>query len=550
MIYYFSEQKRPRYFDRQQLSAEDFSLAQNNHLERDRQLSQHLHGWGIVCGATVQQQARLRVAVSRGFGITPSGQDLHIPAIPDLYLGELIAKLCKEPATKCSDDIRNIRPSASPADDDGIVSEAPPKLLYLIARYAERDTQPQPAFPEDCQHVGNRMQYSRTCSGVSIEMLDELSSLHARSAPPCDAIKALITKDNEAEMAQSLLKYFECPDAVTHENDYVVLAELIVSKSSEREERGSRDEGEDSSPFVILAIRYASRKQLLSVQTIQAYLACLCDTPTPTVPPITPSPSPSFTFSPSPSMTFSPSPSMTFSPSPTATLTMRPPFTIDPGITIGPGVTIDPGLTIGPGLTIDPGFTIDPGLTIGPGFTAGPGFTGGPGLGGGLTYPIVDGIIPSEFGGVDIRYYDAMYGAGRSVDDIDLLNAGQKANLKAQGYGSMLDVALASTEKIAEDLSISEVKAVELRDKALNEMRRDEPITISLEEFDIAKGLQTPTNEIDEVGPVRQKRLRQARLNSVAHVANASVETLTKVLDVPTSRAVRIKDSAQNMMKR
>ena len=546
MSIYFTQHKRPRYFDRQQLSASDLSLEQQFHIERDKDLNRYLHGWGIVCGALPAQLSATEVKISKGFAILPSGQHLHIPAIDQVDLANLIAPFCCYSPGKCEGYIEAIEPSGRPRDEDApIVSENPPQLLYLIARYTERDSDPKPSLPEECRHPGNTMQYSRTCSGVSLDIIDSLSAVHNAAAKPCEAVETVLNKGGrifgEARLARALINHFECPGSIVIEDDYVILAELLVGKTT-------RDD-EAKSACSIFEIHYAARKHLLSVQTIQEYLHCLCVEPSP-------SPTPSFTFSPTatPTFTFSATPSFTFSATPSFTFSATPSFTFSAtaSFSVSPSFSAQPTFnTILPSASIIPSgvFTMPP--YFGDGVTLDPGLTIAPGLGNdGLTYPMVDGIIPSEFGGIDIRYYDAMHGAGSSVDNIELLSATEKTQLRSQGYASMLDIALVGTEKLAEDLSISEVKAVELRDRALGEMRREEPITISIDEYDIALGLQTPTNEVAEVGPVRQKRLRQARLNSVTHIANASVDTLETVLEVSPDRALRIKESAQGMIKR
>lgn len=74
---------RPRYFDRQQLVADDLNLGQQYFRARLRRHNRFLHGWGVVCGAVVQQADPggnpWLMRVSEGYAVTPRGDEIYIP---------------------------------------------------------------------------------------------------------------------------------------------------------------------------------------------------------------------------------------------------------------------------------------------------------------------------------------------------------------------------------------------------------------------------------------------------------------------------------------
>lgn len=70
---------RPLYFDRQQLSAADLKAEQEYVSERLRRHNRFLHGWGVVCGAQVQQSGPWSLTVAPGYALTPRGDEVLLP---------------------------------------------------------------------------------------------------------------------------------------------------------------------------------------------------------------------------------------------------------------------------------------------------------------------------------------------------------------------------------------------------------------------------------------------------------------------------------------
>lgn len=116
---------RPLYFDRQQLRAADLMAGQNYLQERLRRHNRFLHGWGVVCGAQVTAQLPWQVSVGEGYVITPHGDELYLPgAIPPFNI-EAAVTTCLETPPPCPDpedteprDIKILGANLNPAGKD------------------------------------------------------------------------------------------------------------------------------------------------------------------------------------------------------------------------------------------------------------------------------------------------------------------------------------------------------------------------------------------------------------------------------------------------
>ncbi|MBI5960842.1 MAG: hypothetical protein HY866_19040 [Chloroflexi bacterium] len=75
---------RPRYFDRQQLTAPDLNQGLTYVRERLRRHNRFMHGWGVVCGAEVWQTDAAadpwQMSVGEGYVVTPRGDEVYIPS--------------------------------------------------------------------------------------------------------------------------------------------------------------------------------------------------------------------------------------------------------------------------------------------------------------------------------------------------------------------------------------------------------------------------------------------------------------------------------------
>ena len=105
---------RPRYVERQQLTATDLNLGQNYLRERLRRHNRALHGWGVVCGAAVSRVdgASWQVRVAEGYGLTPWGDELVIPADAPPFDIQAGVEACLGAPDPCAEGV--VTPGAQP----------------------------------------------------------------------------------------------------------------------------------------------------------------------------------------------------------------------------------------------------------------------------------------------------------------------------------------------------------------------------------------------------------------------------------------------------
>lgn len=503
-----SNTKRPRYFDRQQLQAEDLSLEQAYQDRREVQLNRHLHGWGIRCGALLQQSGDMSISLSEGFAIAPQGQVLMIPAVDEIDLAELLENACVTPPGDC--DI-NIGPGEIEL----------PENLYLVAKPAVIPSNAQPQFPDECQHPGTNMQYSRECEAICIEIVCEIhtprsfdcTDLRNYLCPPAGTVR------NHTALWNTVLT---CPEVVEDTDNFVVLGRLIFDI--------------DDREVTLEGIDYSVRRPLFSVQLIQDYLSCLCTTaiptqePTPT-PTITPTFVPTFfptqdfptfipTFFPTQDLpTFIP----TFFPTqdlPTLVPTFNPTFDVP---TFNPtfGTTFEP--------TFFPTFEVPTFLpTFGPS-------------------GIIDDIL---VGGIDTNVFDVDRGLNTSIDEFVLLSDSNKETLRGMGINNVVELHAANTEALTEVLGISETRAAEFKVNALESVRRGQEISLDENVFDVELGKTMSAENVHNIGRVRGNILRAQGYASVADIANANSEIVSNILGISEQQAGEfIQDARTRMLK-
>src|SRR4051794_4910379 len=81
--------ERVRYFPRQLLTAEDMRVEQEYFCEKARRHNRYLHGWGVVCGCTVEPVLDAKawtVRVCPGYVVAPQGDDILINDCIDVDL--------------------------------------------------------------------------------------------------------------------------------------------------------------------------------------------------------------------------------------------------------------------------------------------------------------------------------------------------------------------------------------------------------------------------------------------------------------------------------
>lgn len=89
---------RPRYFEGQLLSADDFQAEQDYHTGMRRRHSRDLHGRGVVEGLEIELEDGQRIRVSPGMAIDGYGREIVVPEQTEVdleeWMGEEALTLC------------------------------------------------------------------------------------------------------------------------------------------------------------------------------------------------------------------------------------------------------------------------------------------------------------------------------------------------------------------------------------------------------------------------------------------------------------------------
>jgi hypothetical protein len=116
-----SRPTRPRFFDRQQLSAADLNAAIEYVRTRQRRHNRFVIGWGVVCGADVLPVDGVpwSVTVGEGYVLTPSGEEIYIPAGAPAFDVCQAARACLNLPGPCPtpDDLSPVEDGTDAADD-------------------------------------------------------------------------------------------------------------------------------------------------------------------------------------------------------------------------------------------------------------------------------------------------------------------------------------------------------------------------------------------------------------------------------------------------
>lgn len=161
--------ERVRYFPRQLLTADDLGTEQDYQREKLRRHQRNLHGWGVVCGCTVQSAAdggSWQVTVSPGVAVSPFGDEICIgeAATVDLLLGAQ-----DPPCTARSPCPPMGQPAAA---SDGSLT------AYIAVRYAECWSRPVRVHPAGCGCDESDCEYSRIRESFEIKVLWSLPESH------------------------------------------------------------------------------------------------------------------------------------------------------------------------------------------------------------------------------------------------------------------------------------------------------------------------------------------------------------------------------------
>lgn len=181
---------RNHYYRGKLLTERDFSDEQRYHIDKMRQHTLRLHGWGVVCGLTVvphQHCPERRMVLQSGYAIDDCGREIRL--LEDDYL-ELPQPPKPAPASdhdsemdaKPAQDHEANKPRQQGDEEDYPLPSNPcddtvmPKDLYICIRYAECETEFAPAPFDDCSCNDAGQQPNRVCEGYKLELYDSKPS--------------------------------------------------------------------------------------------------------------------------------------------------------------------------------------------------------------------------------------------------------------------------------------------------------------------------------------------------------------------------------------
>jgi hypothetical protein len=176
--------ERNRYFYGKLLTVRDFETEQRYGRGHRYLHNQALHGWGVVCGLTVEPKGgpgnEQKLVVHPGVALDCCGHEMV------LARGQEI-------------DLNNFQMAIGPVEATG-------KTVYLCVKYAECTREPVPALANvsTCEEVCD---YNRIQEHVAFEVLTELPAPEASDA--CETWMNLTTVRSEIEAGEVVIGAFE-----------------------------------------------------------------------------------------------------------------------------------------------------------------------------------------------------------------------------------------------------------------------------------------------------------------------------------------------------
>lgn len=173
--------ERPRFYAGQLVTSDDLTLEQDYFRAKLRRHNRFMHGWGVVCGATVvPSNQNWKVIVKSGYVLGPYGDEIYIE----------------------TDQCIDVRvPCTPPSTSSGGCEEAQPApptnaTQYVVVQYVETQTRLVSVPQGGCGCNDNACQYTRYRDGYQICILDHcpnasdpqdinLGNGPAPDCPPC-----------------------------------------------------------------------------------------------------------------------------------------------------------------------------------------------------------------------------------------------------------------------------------------------------------------------------------------------------------------------------
>ena len=243
--------ERVRYYPRMLMTADDMRAEQEYFREKARRHNRYLHGWGVVCGCTVEavpDQPR-QVRVCPGYFVGPQGDEVHLDRCIDV---DLHTGAQEQP---CS--VRWPCPPIGevPENRDGRVT------VYIAARFAECFSRPVRVHPAGCGCDETGCEYSRVRDSYEIKVLWNLPESHTRARQDDATWCSTVHEARAIARRQHTLPVPPCPECES--DPWVVLATVSFATNS--------DPAHQNLP----EIRFDDRRVLLATQRLQVAMLCL-----------------------------------------------------------------------------------------------------------------------------------------------------------------------------------------------------------------------------------------------------------------------------------
>lgn len=163
----YNDIKRTNYFHGMLMTERDFREEQIYHIEKRKLLNRMLHGWGVVCGLKVRTTtpASPNIIVEGGMALDCFGNEILV---------------CEEQTVDLT-----VKPCATTAAYDPCapyVQEPQDHALYVVIKYDERGTKPEPVYAPGGSCEEKTCNFSRKEEGFCIEVWD-----HPPDAPEPDS---------------------------------------------------------------------------------------------------------------------------------------------------------------------------------------------------------------------------------------------------------------------------------------------------------------------------------------------------------------------------
>jgi len=248
--------ERVRYFPRQLLTADDLAAEQGYHREKVRRHLRYLHGWGVVCGCSVEQSGKTagwQVRVSPGYAVSPMGDEIFIDDTVevDLRLGVQSAPCAVQPCPPLGEP--------APARDGRATA-------YIAVRSADCYSRPVRVHPAGCGCDETSCEYSRVREVFEIKVLWALPASHQAAAQQdlqWGRMLENLARDHQKEL---VFPVPPCPDCAS--DPWVVLATISLPQKQTTDGKGTND---------ALQISYKDRRVLLSTQRLQIAMLSLAE---------------------------------------------------------------------------------------------------------------------------------------------------------------------------------------------------------------------------------------------------------------------------------